>query len=232
MMILLTGGSGRLGTELRKLRSFSYAPAHRELDIMNFRSVDNYMKDRQVDLIVHAAAYTDTQKAEGVDKHVAFHTNVDGPKYLGSYRIPMLYISTEYVFDGEKGTYTEDDFPNPKNHYAMTKLLGEQQSGPHTKILRLIFKPRPWPFDMAYDDQWTSGDYVDTIAKQVNTAIDLFDKLPRITHIGTGRKTMLDLARQSKPDVNPNSITSALIPVPRDCSLDTSRWEKLVKENS
>jgi dTDP-4-dehydrorhamnose reductase len=228
----LTGASGRLGTELRKLRSFAYTPTHKEMDVANFGSVLRYTDTRKgdIDLIVHCAAYTDTAKAE-IFMDEAYAVNVYGPKYLGSLRIPMLYISTEYVFDGEKGMYAEEDFPNPKNHYALTKLIGEQQSGPFTKILRCIFKPNPWPFAKAYDDQWTSGDYVDIMAAEVNKAITLFDQLPRIIHVGTFRKTMMELARQTRPDVEPNSIHSAPIPIPCDCSLDLTRWNDLKKEN-
>lgn len=232
MRILLTGGSGRLGTELRKLRSFEYVPTHQEMDITSYMSVLDYMLPimDDLDLIVHAAAYTNTAKAEK-DRDACWAVNVDGTRNLARYRIPMLYISTEYVFDGIDGMYDEKAIPNPKNVYALTKLLGEQQAGPFGKILRCIFKPRPWPFEVAYDDQWTSGDYVDTIAGQINIAITLFDKLPRIIHVGTGRKTMYDLAKQTR-EVMPNSISRAPIALPRDCSLDLTAWAHLKLENS
>jgi dTDP-4-dehydrorhamnose reductase len=228
MRILLTGGSGRLGTELRKLRAFDYVPTRQEMDITSFLSVHRYLtpiKDK-VDLIVHAAAYTNTSKADQ-EREACWQTNVEGTRNLIAHRIPMVYISTEYVFDGKVGLYSEQDFPNPINYYALTKLIGEQQTRPWGTILRCIFKPSPWPFDVAYDDQWTSGDYVDAIAKEINLAIDWFADLPKILHIGTGRKTMLDLARQTRPEVRPNSIAHAPIPVPRDCSLDLSAWTQL-----
>ncbi len=230
MKILLTGGSGRLGTELRKLRAFEYAPTHTEMDIADFLSVVRYLKGKEVDLIVNAAAYTNTAKAD-IDREACWRTNVDGPKNLALQRLPVLHISTEYVFDGQQGMYTEKDFPNPINYYAMTKLIGEQQARAWAKIVRLIFKPRPWPFSVAYDDQWTSGDYVDVMAKEVDKAITLFDKLPWIVHLGTGRKTMYDLAKVTRQDVTPNSILAAAIPLPRDCSLDISLWTQLKKEN-
>lgn len=202
------------------------------MDISDPYSVYNYMtmRENDIDLIVHAAAYTRTFNAE-TSREECWNTNVGGPQSLGRRRLPMLLISTEYVFDGEKGLYTEEDFPNPKNYYALTKLIGEQMSGPMTKIVRLIFKPRPWPFPMAYTDQFTSGDYIDVMAEEVNKAIDLFDKLRRVTHLGTGRKSMYALAKETRVDVLPNSITSSPIKIPPDCSLDISRWTHLKQEN-
>lgn len=235
--ILLTGGSGRLGMELRKLRVYDYVPTHTDMDITDLESVQSYLggtfgKDAygpDVDLIVHCAAFTQVEAAE---RHQAacWDVNVEGTENLAKQGIPVLYVSTEYVFPGDKGLYTEEDFPLPLNFYAMTKLAGEWRLTPHDKILRLIFKPRPWPFPVAFCDQYTSGDYTDVIAQEVDKAITLFDKLPRITNIGTGRKTMYELAIQTRP-VTPNSRLDVNVRIPRDCSLDTSLWTRLKMEN-
>lgn len=237
MKVLLTGGSGRLGTELRKLRTYEHMPAHTELDITDPKSVEDYFDfldgstgSRQYPaLIVHCAAFTDVAAAEKF-QNPCWDVNVDGTENLSKTGIPLLYISTEYVFHGDKGEYTEEDYPLPVNFYAMTKLAGEWRLKRADKILRLIFKPRPWPFPMAFCDQWTSGDYTDVIAKEVDKAIGLFDRLPRITHIGTERKSMYDLAIQTRP-VTPNSRTEVGVKLPRDCSLDTSLWKRIKREN-
>lgn len=237
MNILLTGGSGRLGTELRKLRIYDHIPTHQDMDITDPNSVDVYMdsidddfRGERLDLIVHCAAFTRVEAAEH-NESMCWNTNVDGTENLSKTGVPLLYISTEYVFQGDKGLYTEQDFVLPLNFYAMTKLAGEWRLKPQDKILRLIFKPRPWPFPVAFCDQWTSGDYTDVIAKEVDKAITLFDKLPRITHIGTGRKSMYELAMQTRP-VTPNSRTDVGVKLPRDCSLDISLWTRLKLENN
>lgn len=238
MNILLTGGSGRLGTELQKIRKYDFVPTSREMDITDADSVAEYLATTRsaksygpdVDLIVHCAAFTQVEAAER-HQNACWDVNVEGTENIAKQGIPVLYISTEYVFPGDKGLYTEEDFPLPLNFYAMSKLAGEWRLTPHDKILRLIFKPRPWPFAMAFCDQWTSGDYTDVIAKEVDKAITLFQSLPRITHIGTGRKTMYQLAMASR-DVMPNSRADVSVKIPRDCSLDTTLWERIKRENS
>lgn len=227
-MILLTGGTGRLGTELQKLRTF-YAPSSLELDITDISSIKKLKKKDQIKLIVHCAAYTDVEGAQ-IDRENCYKTNVIGTKNLTILNKPILYISTEYVFDGEKGNYTENDFPNPQNYYALTKYLGEL-SVENGKIVRLLFKPRPFPYPKAFTDQWTSGDYVDIIAKEVDKAIRLFDVLPKIIHIGTGRKSIYQLAKQSR-DVGKTSINTIKTKLPKDTSLDTQLWEEIKHDSS
>ncbi len=229
MRILLTGGGGRLGTELQKLRKYEWAPPSKRFNLMYQDQMEDYCP--RADLIVHCAAYTNVAKAE-VERFKCWETNVSGTRYLAALGIPILYISTEYVFDGEKGFYSEDSPANPTTFYGITKFVGESLIGDKGKILRLIFKPRPWPFNFAFTDQFTSGDYVDVMAKEVDKAITLFDKLPRITHLGTGRKSMYDLAIQSTNAVGNLRRDMDPVKLPADCSLDTSVWTRLKLENN
>ncbi len=218
MKILLTGGSGRLGTELQKLRKFDYVPTHAEMDIASRTSVRNYFKEKEIDLIIHCAAYTNVIEAE-TNNLECFKANVVGIHLLTK-SAPTLYTSTEYA-----------QFPH-LNYYSYTKREAEEYA---TKTLRLLFKPRPWPYDSAFDDQFTSGDYVDVIAAEVNKAIDLYEYLPRLTNIGTGRKSMYDLAKQTKPDVKSNSVKDYIketgVKIPLDSSMDCSEWEKIKEKH-
>lgn len=202
---------------------------------MNISDPDCWMKWAKhndfykIDLIVHCAAYTDVVQAE-IDRQECYDTNVSGTKYLAETGIPILYISTEYVFDGKQGDYQEHEPPCPTNFYSLTKLLGEFCLGYQSKILRFNLKGRPWKYQKAFTDQWTSGDYADVMAKEVDKAITLFPHLPRITHIGTGRKSVYELAKQTR-DVEPMSIHDVDVRLPKDTSLDTRKWEQLKKEH-
>ena len=220
-MILLTGGSGLLGTELKKLVP-CFAPSRHLLNI-----ITNPILPQKVDLIVHCAAYTDVAKAES-ERELCYKTNVIGTRRLASFGVPMLYISTEYVFDGEKGNYAESDYPNPRNFYALTKLLGEHESRrTRSTVVRCLFKPRPFEHAAACVDQFTSGDYAEIIAKEIAVAIEKFSDLPETIHIGTGRKSTYDLAKQSR-EVIPITVESiGLVRLPRDTSLNTKLWESL-----
>lgn len=224
-MILLTGGSGILGRELRKLLD-CFAPEHEQMDIT--KKIPDIVK--KADLIVHAAAYTDVTRAE-TEKELCYRTNVIGTRNLAECGLPMLYISTEYVFDGEKGNYTEEDYPNPLNFYALTKLLGEYESRKtRSVVLRCLFKPQPFEHSGACVDQFTTGDYVDVIAKEIVCAIRVFEMLPPTIHIGTSKKSTFDLARQTK-NVKPIHIKEIPVKLPKDTSLNLTRWENIKREH-
>lgn len=222
-MILLTGGSGLLGQELHKhLGKYTY---YSDFDIT--KPPSTWWIYALPTLIVHCAAFTDLVRAEK-EKELCYQTNVIGTRNLASLGIPMIYMSTEYVFDGEKGNYVEEDYPNPQNFYALTKLLGEFESRrTRSVVIRCLFKPRPFKHANACIDQFTSGDYVDIIAKEIALAIKKFDELPATIHIGTGKKSTYELARESRDvgEIRVEEITG--VKLPRDTSLNYKKWNKL-----
>jgi CDP-4-dehydro-6-deoxyglucose reductase, E1 len=226
-MILLTGGSGLLGQELQKHLD-CYAPSHADFDVT---APDLELPD-DIDLIVHAAGYTDLVAAER-NKAGCYRTNVLGTLNVARLGVPVIYISTEYVFDGKKGLYREDDTPNPVNYYALTKLLGEMavRTAPRSLVVRCTFKPRPWEHPKAFVDMWTSGDYVDAIAPMLAKVIARHHCFgPHDTiHIGTGRKSVVELARSTR-DVETDLREIAPVTLPTDTSLDTSKYDELFGE--
>lgn len=202
-MILLTGGSGLLGTELKRIISLPVdAPSHREYDITKARLRGDY------DLIIHAAAYTDVVRAED-DWENCLKINYESTVRLRMiYRdVPFVYISSEYAITRE-------------NYYSYTKWMGEQATRKYKPylILRTLFKPRPFPWPKAFADQWTKGDYVDVIAELIVATIFDWDKEESKTvHVGTGRKTIFDLAKQTRPDVLPCSVDDVKdVKLPKD----------------
>lgn len=135
-MILITGGNGQLGTELRYLLQEQelefVATDAQELDITDAQATMTYIKELAPELIYHCAAYTAVDKAEAEGKEVDEQVNVEGTRNVAlaakAVGATVVYISTDYVFDGTKkdGEYQVDDTPNPQNEYGRTKLLGEQ----------------------------------------------------------------------------------------------------------
>lgn len=218
-MILLTGGSGLLGRELRKHMD-CVAPSRDEFDVERPRLPEG------VSMIVHAAAYTDVARAE-VEREECYGVNVLGTLNMALLGLPLVYISTAYVFDGMRGDYCEDDATNPINVYARTKELGEHMArrAPRWLIIRTLFKPRPFEHPSACTDQYTNGDYVDVIAPMLASAITMFYEYKmsnRVLHIGTTKRSMYELAKQTR-DVQPIKRTEICTPLPRDVSLIPSR---------
>lgn len=228
--ILITGGSGALGTQIQKLVKCG-APSSKELDITDYGSCEQAVKKHVPDLIIHAAAYTDVAGAEK-DRKGCWNANVVGTENMvrAAHGARFVYISTEYVFDGEKGMYTEDDIPNPVNFYALTKLLGEMAVRQHqrTLIIRTAFKKDgPWEYEKAFTDQWMSADFASERAPDIVRAA-LMEDLEGIIHISGSRKTIYDLARRATPSVGTMSINDIAVALPKDTSLDSSRWKNIV----
>lgn len=135
MKILVTGYSGQLGYDVvREGLNQKYemiGVGSKQLDITNKKAVFSYIQELKPECIVHCAAYTAVDQAEE-DKEACFDVNVKGTKYLAeaakAVDAKFVYISTDYVFDGQGNTsYFETDQVNPIGYYGETKLQGEQQ---------------------------------------------------------------------------------------------------------
>lgn len=223
--ILLTGAYGTLGKELRKSNIDFVFHERNKFDFTNINHCKKFLKG--VKLIVHAGAFTDIKKAEE-EKDECYRVNVIGTKNLASFGIPMLYISTEYIFDGNGGSYNETDYPNPQNFYAFTKLLGEYEARrTRSVVIRCLFKPRPFEHERACIDQFTTGDYVEVMAKEIALAVSLFDNLPDTVHIGSEKKSTFELARRSRPEVKSCKLEEIPVKLPRDTSLNCSKWREI-----
>jgi dTDP-4-dehydrorhamnose reductase len=190
--ILITGGTGRLATELKKHLDGHYVGS-KELDF-----TQNIQKG-EYDLILHIGAYTNVRRAEFEDKEKCFMVNVYGTfNLVQTYKdVPFIYISTESAQNP------------PFSVYSLTKKLGEEivKTHPNHLILRTLFKPNPFPFQKAYVDQYTQGDYVDVIAKLLAKKVKGWDrKTCKLEYLGTGRKTIFELAKRTRPEVEPNHV--------------------------
>ena len=132
--ILVTGSTGQLGSdvvkELLKRGYSTLSPNRSEFNLCSEDSIRNYILNSNCEAIVHCAAYTQVDKAED-EKDLCIKINATATKHIVKCAkildIPMIYISTDYVFDGTKdGEYTENDETNPINIYGESKLAGEK----------------------------------------------------------------------------------------------------------
>jgi dTDP-4-dehydrorhamnose reductase len=145
--VLVTGGTGQVGIELAG-RSWPAGwrlalPTRTELDLASADSIRGYLADRRFDAIVNSGAYTAVDRAES-EAELAWAVNAGAPAILAEAAavrgIPIVQLSTDYVFDGEKhGAYVESDPVAPRNVYGASKAGGERAvraaSGQHL-ILR------------------------------------------------------------------------------------------------
>ena len=232
--ILVTGSRGNLGRLLCEHNGVSGIDRD-TLDITDEVAVVRYFKRERFDIIIHCAAFTDVSGAEK-NRDACYTVNVIGTENLVKHfkGKKFVYISTDYIFDGARGSYRENDTPNPVNYYALTKLLGEMviRQYQRTLIVRTSFKPDgPWPHPKAFVDQWTSADYASERAPQILQAA-LHPTLFGIVHIGGARKSIYELAKKQTPGVGQMSIADIPTHLPRDVSLDSSYWESVKKAQS
>mgnify|MGYP000853346349 CR=1 FL=1 len=135
MKVLVTGARGQLGYDvvqrLKELNIEHIGVDKEEFDLTNEKETKEFIRSYRPDVIVHCAAYTAVDKAED-EKEICHAVNVLGTRYVAEackeIDAKMVYISTDYVFDGEKNEpYEVDDKPNPINYYGLTKYLGERE---------------------------------------------------------------------------------------------------------
>jgi dTDP-4-dehydrorhamnose reductase len=120
--VLVTGAGGQLGAALREAFPDVDARTRAELDVTEPLSL-GYVPD----LVLHAAAWTDVDGAEE-DEAGALRVNVEGTRHVAALGAPVVYYSSDYVFDGTKREpYLESDEPAPLGAYGRSKLLGEQE---------------------------------------------------------------------------------------------------------
>jgi len=133
MRILITGGEGQLGTELiaqsKAHGTEVLAPTLAQMDLTDPARVDVFWDAFQPEALINAAAYTAVDRAE-TEPDLAFAVNAAAPAYLAQRcrraGIPLIHISTDYVFDGQKGSpYLEEDPISPLGVYGRSKAEGE-----------------------------------------------------------------------------------------------------------
>ncbi len=235
--ILITGGGGRLGGALRSLLPDMLCPSSSSFDITDYAGMASYMDGlrEKPGLILHAAAFTQTHEAP--KRFVeALETNIVGTcnmvKLCGRFACKLVYISTDYVFRGDRGNYAEEDELYPTNAYAWSKLGGEcaVRMYPNSLIVRTTFGPEPFPFPQAFTDLWTSKLGVGELARRLVPV--LRSNLTGVIHIGGPRRTILEYALAISPGktIGAMSTRDTELRFPKDTSLDCSKYRELFGE--
>jgi len=155
MRFLLIGGAGQVGAELRALPRPQgveiSAPTRAELDLTDARAITRMVAEERWSAVINAAAYTEVDRAES-EEETAFAVNAQAPSQLAAETakrgIPLIHISTDYVFNGRKGApYAESDGTDPVNAYGRSKLAGEtgvRDANPQHIILRTSWVYSPY----------------------------------------------------------------------------------------
>lgn len=232
--IIFTGGSGLLGSEFQKLWPNIRYPSSHDFDVTNRQQMRQYINDNGCDLLIHAAAFTSPPRIDK-DPAKAVEVNIIGTANVVSLCIEngirLIYISTDYVFRGDKGNYREEDPVYPVNKYAWSKLGGEcaVQLHENSLIVRTTFGPNKFPYDKAFVDQWTSRESVSDIARRIGQLINT--DITGIIHVGGERKTVYEHAKSLDPTrpIGELSVRDVSFNVPLDTSLNSEIYSNLIR---
>lgn len=225
MKILLTGGAGLLGREIKKLNPTIISPTRSELDITNLRSIKTALKKYKPDIILHLAAANKPPEHE-TNPEPGLSVNIIGTANLclacSKTNIKLIYASTDYVYTGA-GPHKEDEPLLPASRFAWSKLGGECAVQMLNKflILRLDFGPSPFPWEKVYKNHYVSKLYADKMAQLVLKAVK--SSAGGVMNLGGPRISLEEYARKTRP-----KIKSIPKPdwVPEDSSMDITRMKK------
>ena len=200
MRILITGNKGMLGQDLTahlKARHQVVGADLPEVDITDPHSVQRAFAGGKLDAVIHAAAFTAVDNCEH-RPDLAFQVNAEGTHNVAvacrEASLTMLYLSTDYVFDGQKtAPYAEDDLPNPLNVYGQSKLQGEshvKELLPGSWIVRTswLFGPLGKNFVRTILQRAQQGESLRVVDDQVGAptyTVDLAEKLEQIVMRGS-----------------------------------------------
>ncbi|MBI3244510.1 MAG: dTDP-4-dehydrorhamnose reductase [Chloroflexi bacterium] len=195
MRVLITGGSGLLGRALVGVFSRDHSiasPAHAEMDITDPRRVREVIEEFQPDRVIHAAATPDVDRCEQ-DPDAAYRVNALGAQHValacGEGDIPLVFISTDYVFDGaQRIPYTEFDETRALNIYGRAKIAAENAVRTFCRkhyIIRSAWLFAPWGKNFVMDTlaRLRRGDTVRAVSDQYSSptsAIDLAEAIVRL----------------------------------------------------
>ncbi|PKH85175.1 dTDP-4-dehydrorhamnose reductase [Colwellia sp. Bg11-28] len=209
MKILVTGANGQVGSELLQAAlAIKYnvevvGYGRSLLDITDIDQVKSILAKEKPNVVINAAAYTAVDKAEE-EINLAYAINEKGPENLASFcnelSIPLLHISTDYVFDGSKiGAYAETDVPNPTGIYGKSKLAGEQaviKNHPLHYILRVA---------------WVFGEFGNNFVKTM-------------VRLGKEREQLRVVADQKGAPTYAKDIAETLLKLAVQINSQTSNW--------
>jgi len=269
--ILITGGSGLLGgkvAELAQARGYEVFSgyAHNapgfgravKFNLLDGPAISETIVRLKPEIIIHSAALTDVDRCER-EKELAYKINVEGmrivseaSKRAGSF---LIYISTDYIFDGIRGMYKEGDDPHPLNYYGLTKLLGEEFCDGCIARSCVIYGSRPSSgkvnFALWIINSLRSNQPIDVVTDQLitptlNSSLAAMVLEAGERHLygtyhlaGASRISRYDFARKAAQvfDLDLSLISPSRMEDmnwaakrPRDSSLDTEKAAKHLKE--
>jgi len=241
-LTLLTGGSGNLGSEIIKSKIFLNLiyPTKKKLDITNFTQVESFLLKKNITNIIHVAALARIRACEKYKKK-AFAINVLGTKNIVNVIIKnklvvrFIYISTDAVYPGKIGNYSEKSRIRPINYYGMTKYLAEKEVKKLKNYLIIrtrFFNKKKIRFKYSAVDSYSSSIEISKLVKYIKYLLSY--KYTGIINVGRKKISDYVLYKKYKKNLKPclrNKIQSKLnFQISKDASMNCNLFSKILNE--
>ena len=241
--ILLTGSTGELGQAITNSGYFNslLAPTSEEMDITDKKTVEDFFNKNDFDAVIHCAALARMKECEE-NPEKAINANIIGTinlviatmKKEKKKKIRFLHISTDGVYTGVKGNYSEKDATVPYNSYGWTKLGAEcavNMLPNHCIIRTSFFDPKNINFEDAATDAYSSKVPIGYLVKSISVLLNnIF-----VGTINVGREKRSDYGhyKEFKPNMKKCRLKDIQKNVPfafyKDCSMNINLWKKIEK---
>ncbi len=233
--IVFTGGSGRFAKEFKKIKhryKINY-PSKKELNIENFGSILKYLTKHRPNYLIHCAGLSRPMKIHEKNISKSILINIIGTSNIvracTKKKIKLIYFSTNYVYPGTKGNYSENDPVLPINNYAISKLGGEcaVQMYKNSLVLRICMTEKPFIHKVAFNDVEMNFMFHEDLAKDLLKLID--EK--GVINIGGPKQIVYKFAKKTNNKVKPISAKKILgKSFPHKQSMNITKYKKILKK--
>ena len=231
--IIITGGTGRFGQELKKIKSKYniFFPKKNELNILKYNLIIKYLKSKKPKYLIHMAGLSrpmdlhEKFPSKSIDLNIIGTANIT--KACSILGIKLIYFSTSYVYPGIKGNYKETDAVLPKNNYSWSKLGGESavQMYKNSLILRVCMTEEPFVHNHAFSDFVTNFIFHKEIAKILLKVINK----KGVINFGGKIQSVYNFAKKYNPKIKKISAKRVLGKnYPLNPSMNISKLKKII----
>mgnify|MGYP002884693879 CR=1 FL=1 len=233
-LIVVTGGSGRFGSVLKKLKKkkLKYLfPSKKELNILNISSIKKYLKRKKPKILIHLAGLSRPMNIHDDNINKSINLNIIGTSNIvtvcSDLGIKLIYFSTSYIYPGTKGNYKETDNINPINNYAWSKLGGESavRLYKNSLILRLSMTEKPFVHKYAFKNFITNFIFHEEVVK----ILPKLFKYKGIINVGGPSKTVYEFAKKYNPKIKGKYIKKSRGKINRlNTSMNIGKLKKII----
>ena len=232
--IVITGGTGRLGNELKKVKTNYklFFPTKKKLDILKINTIRNFLKKTRPNFVIHLAGLSRPMEEHDKNINKSINLNIIGTANLVSIcsklKIKLIYFSTSYVYPGKKGNYKESDALLPWNNYGWSKLGGEcaVQMYKNSLILRVSMTEKPFIHKKAFANVKMNFMFHEDLAKILIKIIDR----KGIINVGGPTQTVYKFAKKYNSKVRKIFVKkNSIYNYPLNPYMNLSKLKKIIK---